>query len=144
MSYQAIVDELLAETGASRCTLRQSLPGQDFPVTHEALAPGVAPLEGFTGVVQHTQPVIKQMQETHAQVVQHDSASAFDDPDFHRMRELYGGLAAQIVTPVVVDGEIRAVVSLHQLGSPREWTEREQELCRRAAERVRLLLEQQL
>ncbi len=58
------------------------------------------------------------------QVVQDDCATASDDPAFHRMRETYGGLAAQIVTPVLPDGEVAAIVSLHQLGSPRHWTER--------------------
>ena len=35
------------------------------------------------------------------------------------MRETYGGLAAQIVTPVMPDGSVTGIVSLHQLGSPR-------------------------
>jgi GAF domain-containing protein len=56
------------------------------------------------------------------------------------MREIYGGLAAQIVTPVVLDGVVAGIVSLHQLGDPRRWTEDEIEACRRAAARVGELL----
>jgi GAF domain-containing protein len=52
------------------------------------------------------------------------------------MREVYGGLAAQIVTPVLTDGRLAGIVSLHQLGSPRRWTEAEIESCRAAAARV--------
>ncbi|HEX9598225.1 MAG TPA: GAF domain-containing protein, partial [Gaiellaceae bacterium] len=74
------------------------------------------------------------------QVIQDDCAQAFDDPAFHRMRETYGGLAAQIVTPVLFDGRVAGIVSLHQLGSPRHWTEEEIEACRAAATRVGALL----
>jgi GAF domain-containing protein len=52
------------------------------------------------------------------------------------MREIYGGLAAQIVTPVLVDGRVAGIVSLHQLGSPRNWTDTEIEACRATATRV--------
>jgi GAF domain-containing protein len=41
------------------------------------------------------------------------------------MLELYGGLRAQIVTPVMRDGRVVAIVSLHQLGRPRHWTDAE-------------------
>jgi hypothetical protein len=56
------------------------------------------------------------------------------------MRETYGGLAAQIVTPVMPGGCVRGIVSLHQLGSPRRWTEDETEACRVAAARVAELI----
>ena len=41
------------------------------------------------------------------------------------MLEAYGGLAAQIVTPVLREGRLEAILSLHQLGAPRRWTEDE-------------------
>jgi GAF domain-containing protein len=72
--------------------------------------------------------------------VQDDCASAFDDPGFQRMLVAYGGLAAQIVTPVFRDGRLAAIVSLHQVGAPRTWSEHERALAREAAERVRALL----
>jgi GAF domain-containing protein len=65
---------------------------------------------------------------------------AYDDPAFHRMREVYGGLAAQIVTPITRGGEVVAIVSLHQLGAPRQWTEAEIATCREAAARLVELL----
>ena len=46
MTLQDIVDTLLAETGASRVTLRQDVAGDTFPVTHEALAPGAGSIIG--------------------------------------------------------------------------------------------------
>ena len=68
-----------------------------------------------------TQPVVLEIQQGR-QVVQDDCASAFDDVAFQRMLTAYGGLAAQIVTPVQVDGRLEAILSLHQLGTPRRWS----------------------
>src|SRR6266571_1908825 len=137
----AILADLLAETGASRVTLREDLPGDyRFPVTHEVLAPGVGSLREEHTVDLRTQPVALEV-AAGRQVVQDDSATAFDDPAFHRMREIYGGLAAQIVTPVArKGGGVTGIVSVHQLGHPRSWTEEEVEACRRAAESLGGLL----
>jgi GAF domain-containing protein len=135
-----VLQALLSSTSASRVTLREDVLGDyAFPVTHEALAPGVGSLRGERTVDLRNQPVALEV-AAGRQVVQDDCAQAFDDPAFHRMRETYGGLAAQIVTPVLSDGRVAGVVSLHQLGSPRRWTEEEIEACRAAATRVGELL----
>ena len=121
-------------------TLRRDLPGEyAFPVTDEALAAGVASLREERTVDLRTQPVVLELRRG-GQVVQDDSRSAYDDPAYLRMLETYGGLAAQIVTPVVVKDELRAIVSLHQLGSPRRWTQEEIDACRAAAEQLAELL----
>jgi GAF domain-containing protein len=140
MEIEGILAGLLAETGASRVTLRQDVPGEYvFPVTHEVLAPGVASLEDERTVDLRSQPVAQEVARGR-QVVQDDSASASEDPEFQRMREVYGGLAAQIVTPVMVDGSVAGIVSVHQLGSPRHWTDAEIEACTGAAARLVALL----
>jgi GAF domain-containing protein len=132
----AILSDLLAATGASRVTLRQALPGEyAFPVTHEALAPGAGSLRAERTVDLRTQPVALEV-AAGRQVVQDDCATASDDPAFQRMREVYGGLAAQIVTPVARDGGVIGIVSLHQLGMPRHWTAAEIDACRDAAARL--------
>ena len=140
MAFQEIVEELLAATGASRCTLRRDVPGDYFPVTHEALAPGVASIRDERTTDLRNAPVVKELLATRRQVVQDDCASAFDDPAFQRMLGVHGGLAAQIVTPVFLDERLAAIVSLHQLGAPRTWTEQERVLAHEAADRVRALL----
>lgn len=135
-----ILGELLAETGASRVTLRRDLPGDyAFPVTDEALAPGVKSLREERTVDLRSQPVALEV-AAGRQVVQDDCATAYDDPAFHRMRETYGGLAAQIVTPVLRDGAVTGIVSLHQLGAPRNWMREQIEACRAAAARLEGLL----
>ncbi len=131
-----LLEELLRSTGASRVTLRRDVPGEaPFPVIEEALAPGVGSLRNESSVHLPSQPVVREIQAGR-QVVQDDCAAAFDDPAFQRMLVAYGGLAAQIVTPVTVDGKLEAILSLHQLGEPRSWTNDEIAAATLTAERV--------
>ena len=53
---------------------------------------------------------------------------------------LYGGLAAQIVTPVVIGDRVAGIVSVHQLDGPRAWTAAEVEACTATAAEVGELL----
>ena len=59
-ALQAIVDELRAMFDVGRCTLRRDVPGEPFPVVHEALAPGVGSLIGDTSVSLAGQPVVRE------------------------------------------------------------------------------------
>jgi GAF domain-containing protein len=136
-----VVEGLREASGASRVTLREDRPGDVFfPVTHEALAEGVNSIRDGAGVDLRGQPVARVLEETGAQVVQDDCASAFDDPEFQRMREAYGGLASQIVTPILADGRLVGILSLHQCGEPRTWTPEEIALAAQAAERAGRLI----
>jgi GAF domain-containing protein len=139
-AFEDVLAELLEATRASRVTLRRDVAGESpFPVVAEALAPGVGSLRDERSVHLPTQPVVLEVQAGR-QVVQDDAAAAYDDPAFQKMLEAYGGLAAQIVTPVMRDGTLEAIVSVHQLGAPRRWTEGEVAAATRAAERMRELL----
>jgi GAF domain-containing protein len=138
---EAILDELLARTAASRVTLRQDVPGeQAFPVTHEALTQGAGSLREERTIDLRGQPVALEV-AAGRQVVQDDCAAAYpDDAAFHRMREVYGGLASQVVTAVLVSGRVAGIVSVHDLRAPRRWTPAEIEACTAAAARVAALL----
>ncbi len=136
----AALEELRGALGADRVTLRRDVPGDyAFPVTDEALAPGAGSLRDERTVDLRTQPVVAFLRRGE-QVVQDDTRAAFDDPAFHRMLEAYGGLAAQIVTPIFAGGELAAIVSLHCLGEPREWSDADAATCRAAAERIGALI----
>jgi GAF domain-containing protein len=135
----AILGELLAATGASRVTLRQDVPGDVFPVTNEAVADGAAPIKGVATPNMARQPVVLQVQQGR-QVVQDDCLAASDEPHFREMLELYGGMRAQIVTPIVRNRRVVAIVSLHQLGRTRRWTEDEIAAASETARKVGELL----
>ncbi len=137
---RAVVEELRSLTGASRVTLRRDVSGGTaFPVVEEALAPGVGSLRDERSVHLPTQPVVLEVQQGR-QVVQDDCERAHDDPAFRGMLATYGGLAAQIVTPVIVDGRVEAILSVHQLGSPRRWSQEDVEAASAAARRLGELL----
>jgi len=139
-TIDSVLEELRVVLRADRVTLRQDVPGDyAFPVTAEALGTGVGSLRDERTVDLRNQPVVALLQQGE-QVVQDDTRSAFDDPAFHRMLDTYGGLAAQIVTPIFADGRLEAIVSVHALGAPRAWSNADADTCRRAADRVRELL----
>jgi GAF domain-containing protein len=139
-AVDGLLQRLLNKTGASRVTLRQDISGgYAFPVTHEALAEGAFSLVSERTVDLRAQPVVLELQQG-KQVVQDDCRVAYDDPAFQRMLETYGGLAAQIVTPLFREGRLIAIVSVHQLGEPRVWTDAETAAARRAVEQLEPLL----
>ena len=77
------------------------------------------------------------------QVVQDDCDSCFpDDEPFHAMLRLYGGMRAQIVTPLVRDGATAAILSLHELRGPRRWSADEVAACSLAARTLLRALDQ--
>jgi GAF domain-containing protein len=136
----AVLRTLLAETGASRVTLRRGVDdGYAFPVTDEALVDGVPSLRDERTVDLRTQPVALEVRRS-GQVVQDDSRAAYDDPAYQRMLDVYGGVAAQIVTAIAPGGEVAAILSVHHLGKPRRWTQEEAAACRRAAAELAGLL----
>jgi 2-dehydropantoate 2-reductase len=139
-AVESMLEELRVALLADRVTLRQDLPGDyAFPVTVEARGAGVGSLRDERTVDLRRQPVVALLGRGE-QVVQDDTRRAFDDPAFHRMLETYGGLAAQIVTPIFEGDRLSAIISVHVLGEPRAWSDDDATTCRRAADRVGELL----
>ena len=83
----AVLEQLLAATGASRVTVREDVAGDVFPVTHEALADGVRPIRGVATPDMARQPVVLEIQKGR-QVVQDDCLAASEEPHFRVMLEL--------------------------------------------------------
>jgi len=132
---QEVIAALLNELGASRVTVRQPKDDGRFHVTFEALAEGVATIRGLVSPNQHTQPVVQEVLRGN-QVVQDDCRHASDSPDFQEMLRRYGGLRAQIVTPIVGPEGIEGILSVHQLGAPRAWTSLAVAACQGAATEI--------
>jgi GAF domain-containing protein len=137
MPLQEILESLLADLDGSRVTLRQDIEGDVFPVTHEALAAGAPSIIGVSTPNMAGQPVVTRVLAGD-QIIQDDCEAEFtDDEPFQQMLGLYGGMCAQIVTPIVIDQSTKAIISLHILGHTREWTDADAERCRNATGMVR-------
>jgi GAF domain-containing protein len=139
------MEELLAnlhsQLGVQRVTVRVDAPGAYFPVRHEVLSPGAGSLREDTTDLTR-QPVPRALAEQGGQVVQEDAAAAFPgDAGFHEMRERYGGMRAQIVTGCYRDGDLVALLSVHDLRAPRQFSEAERGLCRAAATAIAGMLD---
>ncbi len=140
MPFQEIIESLLADLEGSRVTLRQETEGALFPVTHEALAGDAGSIIGVETPNMAGQPVVLRVLAGQ-QVIQPDCEAEFvDDAPFQQMLGIYGGMRAQIVTPVVIDGATKAIISLHVLGETREWTDAGAARCRAATDAVRAAL----
>ena len=136
MSLQALMEELLARTGAIRATLRvDETPGVQFPVRAEALRPGARPLAGDTSFPMRTSPLFAWLERERRILVQEDCREA--DPAPARTLVDDYGVSAQMVAPVERDGEIVALVSVHDGPGLRRWTDEEVAALEEAVERVR-------
>lgn len=140
-ALEAIVGCLRESVEVDRCTLRLDVPGDYFPVVHESRTPGTGTLIGDREVSLRGQPVVNAILAGVEQVVQEDSATASDDPAFQAMLAHYGGLGAQIVTPVRDSASLVGIISLHHLGGPRHWSQEELALARAGVELVRRLVD---
>ena len=139
---QAILDHLRVALDAQRCTFRQ--PVQDafaFPVTFESRAEGMRSLLGDFTIVQTGQPVIVKLLAERKQVIQEDCNIASTDPLFHKMLAHYGGMRAQMVTPFIVDDQLKGVLSVHELRDVRIWTAGEKALAAEAASLIGAIFE---
>ena len=126
----------------SRATLRLDVPAdQPMPMTHEALAQGVASVGGVV-VAAEGSPTVATILRTRALLAVPDTDRAvevdpaFDDDSFRAMVRDYGGLAAFVAAPVFEQDQLVGILSLHQLSAPRNWTEDELEIARRATGRI--------
>jgi len=136
MPIQEILESLRADLDGSRVTLRRDVEGDVFPVTHEALAAGAPSIIGVDTPNMASQPVVTRVLAG-GQIIQDDCRAEFtDDEPFQQMLGLYGGMRAQIVTPIVIDQRTMAIISLHVLGHTREWTDADARRCRTATDLV--------
>jgi GAF domain-containing protein len=135
-ALDGLVSEMRDRVSVERCTLRLDVEEDYFPVVYEARLDGVRTLIGDHEVSLQGQPVVEAILGGIEQVIQPDCAGASDDPAFQRMLISYGGMGAQIVTPVRDGERLLGIISLHHLGGPREWSDRELAVPRDGAELV--------
>ena len=119
VAFQTLMEELLAATNSSRVTLRLDTPGQVFPIVAEALAPGIRSLVNDTSIDLRGAATFKYLERTLQPLVQDDCLAA-EDAAPPELIELYG-VRAQMLAPIVKDGELAGIVSVHYAPGPREW-----------------------
>ena len=142
---QAVLDEVRTKLNVQRCTLRRDVQGKGvFGVALESRSPGVRALLGDFTIVQSGQPVVQALLAKRAQVVQNDSRNATAEPAFQTMLDHYGDMRAQIVTPVVRNDGLVGVLSIHQLGTLRDWTKEETQYAWAATELLGEIMESSL
>lgn len=138
---QKIIEELLAETHASRTTLRLQRPGETFPVISEALAPGVSSIKDDYLIAADVQPINQFLEREKRILVQRDLLNAEPAPPA-KLIDVYGA-KAQMLAPLIRTGRLYGVISVHYAPGPRDWTQDDISALERAVERVGRELEQQ-
>ena len=132
--FEAVVQDLLQSTGASRTTLRLDTPGKDFPVVAEACAEGVPSIAAEVGISQRGAATAQRLMETGEPLIQGDCARA-DPPPPKELLTVYG-VQAQMLGPVSRGGQVVGWLSVHYAPSPREWREDDVAALEHAVERV--------
>jgi len=139
MTYQDIVEKLLADVGASRTTIRLDRPDAVFPVVAEATAPGINSIAGATSIDLKAAPTFIFLAEQKRPLIQSDLLNT-DVPAPAALIELYGA-RAQMVAPILRDDELVGMVSVHYAPGVRDWTQEEIAAIEQAAEQVRAQLD---
>ncbi len=119
MTFQATIENLLRQTGASRTTLRLDRPDGFFPVVAEALAPGIRSIADDTSIDLRASATFQSLERERQLLIQSDLLAADPAPPAELI-ELYGA-RAQMVAPVVRDDALVGIVSVHYSPGPRTW-----------------------
>jgi maleate isomerase len=128
----ALAEALRLATVASRVTIRFAA-GERFPVTAESCARGVASLRDA-----HLDPrgsATFEYLSRERRILVQDDVSRHDLAPPAELVAAYG-IRAQMVAPVVVRDELRALVSVHESKGARTWTSADRQALARAASDV--------
>lgn len=117
---ERILEDLRDATAASRVTLRLDMPGAVFPVVGEALAPGIRSIRDATEIDLRAAPTFQYLEREQKLLVQHDCESG-DYPAPPELVRLYG-VKAQMLAPLVRDGRLAGIVSVHYVPATRRWS----------------------
>jgi maleate isomerase len=139
MTCQEIVEKLLADTGASRTTIRLDRPDAVFPVVAEATAPGINSIADATSIDLKAAPTFVFLAEEKRPLIQPDLLDT-DVPAPAALIELYGA-RAQMLAPILRDDELVGILSVHYAPGTREWTAEDIAALEQAAEQVQAQLD---
>jgi maleate isomerase len=133
------VEELLEATGASRATLRLDASDAVFLVVAEALAPGVRSIRDDDSIDIRRAATFRFLERELRPLVQNDCLGG-EHPAPKELVDFYG-VRAQMLGPIVRDGRLVGIVSVHDAAGPRQWGEQETAALNDAVKRVGVELE---
>lgn len=116
---QRLTDDLLVATGASRTTVRLIVEGGDLELVAESCAPGVASMATGPVVDPTVHPTYLYLERERKLLIQDDCRSGEPAPPASLVQHF--GVWAQMLAPVVVNGEFTGTISVHQQGTTRQW-----------------------
>ena len=127
------MDELREATGVFRTTLRLDTPGDTFPVVAESLGPGAMSIQG-PAPFDLRQTATFQFLEREQRILVQDDCT--EDPAPPRELIEHYGVGSQMLAPLLRDGRLVGIISVHHAAEPRKWGAEEVAALERAAERV--------
>ena len=139
MPLQAIVEELLNATKASRSTIRLDSSDALFPVVAEAFAPGTRSIADDDSIDIRRAATFTFLERELRILVQDDCLVGANPPP-KELVDIYG-VRAQMLAPIVCEANLAGIVSVHHAATPRGWAEQEIAALSRAAERAAAELE---
>jgi maleate isomerase len=105
-----------------------------FPVVAESLGEGVRSIAGDTSIDLRASATFKYLDSEQQNLIQED-VSAGDFPAPAELIEFYG-VKAQMLAPLVRDGQLIGIISVHYAPATREWTDEDVAALDDAARRV--------
>lgn len=122
MALQDLMDELREKTNASRTTLRiDDVEGKVFPVKAESLGPGINSIAGDDTIPIRESKTFQWLDRERRTFVQ-DDIMASDVAPAPALMQKYGA-KAQMLAPLVRDGELEGIISVHYAPSARDWSD---------------------
>jgi GAF domain-containing protein len=136
---ERVLEDLRDATAASRVTLRLDAPEQVFPVAGEALAPGIRSIRDATEIDLRAAKTFQYLEREQKLLIQDDCGQG-DYPAPPELMQLYG-VKAQMLAPVVREGQLAGIVSVHYAPAVRRWSPTDITALEDAVARVHELLD---
>lgn len=131
MTLQRILDTLREDLAVFRTTLRLDTPGDEvFPIVVESLGEGAKSIRGPLPFDLRDTGTFRWLAGEQRILVQDDCREEPSPPA--ELLELYG-VGAQLLAPLIEDGDLRGIISVHHAATPRKWTERDAQVLEQAA-----------
>jgi maleate isomerase len=135
-TFDTLLISLLAQTGASRATLRlddEALGLHSDDVVAEALAPGEESMRGAGGINHRAAETAQWLERHRTLLVQNDFDSGPIAPE--KLRQHFG-VKAQMLAPVIRAGRLDGWVSIHEAKAKRQWSDADKAAIMEAAQAV--------